>query len=310
MWAASDPFADEVVAFIAGAHAGFGADHFPNVVLGPPVAAGDLQGSTDVLSLGDGGSIVLRFDEPGICDRPGPDFIIFENAFHVGSADGPVFVEVGIVAVSEDGIHFVEFPYDATSFAGLAGRTPVYSNPDNGIDPTDPAVAGGDAFDLATVGLASVRYVRITDPGNAIPDSGSRIVPGNSNGFDLDAIAAIHTCQGDAPTATPSPTPTPTPALSPPQTMQPSASPTLQFPTTTPTPTLTVTHTVTSAPLATHTPRPGDVDGDGKLDDHDLSAVIRAIFAAPVSTSADVNRDSLVSAADCSWLVIAVGGVE
>jgi len=208
--AAADPFADAVVSFTPGAHAGFGAENLPDVVLGPPVGGGDLQGSLDVVSLGDGGTITLAFRDNIICDQPGPDFTVFENAFHAGALVGPLFIEVGIVAVSQDGEHFVTFPYDPHTFAGLAGQTPVYSNPDNGIDPTDPAVSGGDHFDLADVGLPWAAYVRITDPGDAIPDSGSRIPAGISGGFDLDAMAAIHSC---APNSTPSPTPTPTPDL-------------------------------------------------------------------------------------------------
>jgi len=88
---------------------------------------------------------------------------------------------------------------------GLAGQTPVLSNPDNGIDPLDPLVSGGDTFDLASVGLAWAAYVRITDPGASIPDPGNMIPPGTSAGFDLDAIAALHACD---PGAMPSPTPT------------------------------------------------------------------------------------------------------
>jgi len=188
-----------------GTHAGFGADKLPGIVLGPPVGGGDLQGSLDVLSLGDGGSITLAFRDNIICDGPGVDFTVFENPFHIGSVDGPIFIEVGIVAVSQDGVNFVTFPYNPVTFAGLAGLTPVYSNPDNGIDPTDPTVSGGDHFDLADVGLTWAAYVRITDPGDAIPDSGSHVPPGNSGGFDLDAIAAVHSCPplGPTPTATP-----------------------------------------------------------------------------------------------------------
>jgi len=304
-FAAGDPFADEVVAFTPGAHAGFGTEP---MVLGPPMGGGALQGSMDTLSLGDGGSIVVRFDPPAICDRPGPDFIVFENAFHAGSESGPVFAEVGIVAVSEDGTHFVGFPYDAETFAGLAGKTPVYSNPTNGIDPTDPAVAGGDAFDLATVGLASIKYVRITDPGDTIADPGNRVVPGISGGFDLDAIAAIHTCEDAEATATPSPSPAPTTPLpvTPTETVQPTATPT--WPLSTPTPSATVSATNTS--IATFTPRSGDVDGDGKVDGHDLSAVIDAIFDAPLSIVADANHDGVIAAADCVKVMSAIGGAN
>ncbi len=291
-WGASDPFVDEVVSFLPGEHAGFGT---PDLVLGPPVGAGELQGSTHTLSLGDGGSIVVRFDEPGLCDRPGPDLIIFENAFYAGSRMGPLFVEVGIVALSVDGIHFVEIPFDAQTFDGLAGRTPVYSNPDNGIPPTAVSEAGGDSFDLASVGLATARYVRITDPGMAIADAGNRVVPGNSGGFDLDAMASLHDCNTVAPSATPTPsatldvatpTPTSTPRLA---TVTATTTPTL--------PTVTPTSTATVSPSITPTPRLGDVDGSGRVDDKDLNQVIAAIFAR-FPASADANHDGVLSAAD------------
>jgi hypothetical protein len=187
-------FIDEIVSFTPGTQAGFGQAELPGIVLGPPQGAGELQGSLHVLALGNGGEIVVRFTEAAICDGVGEDFTIFENAFHAGSVEGPIFAEVGIVAVSQDGETFFEFPFDADALTGFAGLTPVYSHPENDIDPLDPLVSGGDRFDLADVGLAWARYVRITDPGASIPDPGNIVPPGNSAGFDLDAIAVIGGC--------------------------------------------------------------------------------------------------------------------
>jgi hypothetical protein len=226
---AQDPFIDTVVSFTPGTGAGFGADQLPGIVLGPPRGAGEVQGSLDVVSLGNDGVIVVGFDQPVICDGPGADFTVFENAFHSGSPSGPIFAEYGIVAVSQDGVHFVDLPYDATTHAGLAGQTPVFSNPDNGIDPLDPAVSGGDSFDLAAVGLAWASFVRITDPGAAIADPGNSLPPGTSAGFDLDAVAALHACDpGALPSATPTDTalpnqPSPTPTSTPIPTIPPIA---------------------------------------------------------------------------------------
>lgn len=194
-----DPFISRVVSFTPGSGAGFGSDRLPDVILGPPRGGGATQGSLDVVSLGDGGEIVVEL-EAGICDRPGPDFTVFENAFHAGDPSGPIFAEVGIVAVSEDGVEFVEFPYDAETYAGLAGVTPVFSDVGNGVDPLDPVMSGGDSVDLADIGLTSARFVRISDPGALIADPGNRVPPGISGGFDLDAIAALHPC---SPVATP-----------------------------------------------------------------------------------------------------------
>ena len=206
------PFADFVASFTPGTGAGFGADQLPGIVLGPPHGGGEVQGSLDVLSLGNDGVIVLGLDSPVICDGPGADLTVFENPFHAGSPDGPIFAEYGIVAVSQDGVNFVTFPYDPVTHVGLAGQNPVLSNPDNGISPLDPSVSGGDQFDLADVGLSWAKYVRITDPGASIDDPGNHVPPGTQAGFDLDAIAALHACD---PSAVASPTPTVSPAASP-----------------------------------------------------------------------------------------------
>src|SRR5438067_529908 len=55
------------------------------------------------------------------------------------------------------------------------------------INPADPEKAGGDAFDLADlkVKLKVIRFVRITDLGNAAGANGTA-------GFDLDAVIAVH----------------------------------------------------------------------------------------------------------------------
>ncbi|MEB2286344.1 MAG: hypothetical protein OZ922_16900 [Myxococcales bacterium] len=197
----ADPCLDDVVSFTMGQNGGYNAgaggtpNLLPGIVLGAPRGLGLNAGSLDVVSLGNGGSITVAFTDNRIIDGPGPDFTIFENAFE--SPGLGIFTEVGVVAVSEDGVNFVEFPHGAggQDLFGLAGRTPVYANVEtNAIDPRDPAVSGGDQFDLATVGLASARYLRITDPGAAIDDVGNHFpTPGvGKSGFDLDAVVAIH----------------------------------------------------------------------------------------------------------------------
>jgi hypothetical protein len=197
--AGADPCLDDVTAFTAGQNGGYnagaagsGTDNLlPDVVLGPPYGAGLNAGSLDVVSLGNGGSITVAFTDNYVVDGLGPDFTIFENAFN--SPGLGIFTEVGVVEASVDGVAFFEFPH-GTDLSGLAGRTPVYANADqNDIDPRDPA-AGGDTFDLATIGLARARYLRITDPGAAIDDIGNHFpTPGpGKSGFDLDAVVAIH----------------------------------------------------------------------------------------------------------------------
>ncbi len=186
-----DPWLDGVNDLVLGQFAGFGVERMPAVVLGPPQGRGALAGSTDVVSLGHGGSIVVVFRDNVVVDGPGDDLVIYENAFHSGSEDGPIFTEYATVEVSADGKAWVEFPWNAETGEGLAGATPVMANSTNGIDPLAPE-GGGDRFDLAAVGLQFARFVRIVDGGDAIDDAGNHVPPGDKGGFDLDAAGAIH----------------------------------------------------------------------------------------------------------------------
>ena len=180
----TDPFADEVVTFEPGPDAGFGMDVFPDIVLGSPEGRGSGSGSLDVLSLGEEGQIVLAFTDLEMIDGPGPDLLVFENPFGT-------WFETAFVEASLDGVEWVHWPCDPEDvdgdYPGCAGVGYVFANSGASGDPTDPAFAGGDAFDLSDIGLPSARYVRITDSGyNALGYGGT------SGGFDLDAIAVAN----------------------------------------------------------------------------------------------------------------------
>jgi hypothetical protein len=113
------------------------------------------------------------------------------------SSDGnpnAVYAEPGEVSVSDDGVSWTSFPCTQTTqdppYGSCAGWHPVYSNPDNDISPADPKTAGGDAFDLADIGVKRARYVRIVDKViESCPEGGAGPI---SNGFDLDAIAIVN----------------------------------------------------------------------------------------------------------------------
>ena len=165
-----------------------GQDVFPTPILGPPKGGGACGGSNDVVSLGNGGFVVVEFAGNAIVDGPGPDFIVFENPFGIGTTcdTSNVFAELGTVSVSEDGVTWTEFPCTATSppYGQCSGWHVVYANADtNDIDPTDPAVAGGDAYDLADVGVTSARYVRVQDRAD---------LTGMAGVYDLDAVSIVH----------------------------------------------------------------------------------------------------------------------
>jgi hypothetical protein len=188
---APDRFVTGVVSFTPGPCAGFGEAGMPGIVEGPPKGGGAMQGSLDVVSLGVGGEIVLSFAPNAIVDGPGPDFIVFENAFLIGGNAAKPYAEPGEVSVSDDGTTWATYPCTATSYpyGQCAGWHAVYSAPGNGISPVDPATAGGEAYDLADVGLPHARFVRIRDKsGETCPDAGGS----NTDGFDLDAISIVN----------------------------------------------------------------------------------------------------------------------
>jgi hypothetical protein len=133
-----------------------------------------------------------------------------------------VFSEVAYVEVSTDGTSFARFPsryvgpptgvpgFTAPwgTYSGLTGCVPVRSNVlTNSVDPLDPVVSGGEAFDLAAlttdplvvsgaVDLAAIHFVRIVDVQNGVGlDSFGDIIwdnAGTSGSADIDAVAVLH----------------------------------------------------------------------------------------------------------------------
>jgi hypothetical protein len=193
----ADRFITKVISVTYGPCAGFGQDQFPEIVEGPPQGALDspYSGGTNVLSLGNGGEIVVSFEPNAIVDGDGPDFIVFENPFYIDGNPDHIYAEPAEVSVSDDGVNWTSFApcTDTTNdppYQNCAGIHPVLSNPENGISPFDPAKAGGDPYDLATIGVKHANYVRIVD--KVIEPCSPPTDDTTKNGFDLDAIAIIN----------------------------------------------------------------------------------------------------------------------
>jgi hypothetical protein len=209
-----DPYADAVTSFSAGTGGGYGSGDPTGAVTGEPEGLGLFEGGLEVLSLGQGGEIVVEFVDNVIVDYPGVDFTVFENPFLtlVSGAIFSVFAEPGLVSVSQDGTNWFVFdscetaPLDSPYFPACAGVFPTLYDPFEPGSPhpsiptstpiTDliglsgaqiftPAGAGGDSFDLADVGLTWARYVRIQDVGPGLGQAGTV-------GFDLDAVSAVN----------------------------------------------------------------------------------------------------------------------
>jgi len=195
----SQTFIDTVYSYQWGTGAGAvgrSEKYFPQNIFGPPTYNATkysaVSHDSEVVSLGISGEIIVGLKGGYIVDREGPDFIIFENVFSNYSGTR-IFVEPAIVSVSKDGINFVEFSYNPETLEGLAGI-----NWTNGKENCfDYRVSGGDAFDLADIGMDSIRYIKIKDTSlivTKLPTNNKYYSPAYliANGFDLDAVVLLH----------------------------------------------------------------------------------------------------------------------
>ena len=234
---AADPWADHVVSYVQGS--GVTNDFVtgnpfndPSVVLGEPTRETSphnfggivtpLQApfrSTEIASIGRGGSLVVQFDEPVVNDPLNPfgvDLLVFGNAFLVGGFFNPDFSfnsagtatgvddEGGAIEVSADGVKFFPVPGSADGhfptnayadiadpFAALPGAVPTdFTRPiDPAFNPIGKTFAqivagyagsgGGLGIDIAPTGLSSISYVRVTN------SAGAALVP------EIDAFADV-----------------------------------------------------------------------------------------------------------------------
>lgn len=179
----SDPWGDASPGVEYGPGAGYGQACYPDNILGPPDPAATPTspsfGEENLLTLGEDGWVVIEFTDNIVVNGEGVDFTVFENVLDTGSG---YFRECAFVEVSQDGEQWHMFPWSASTLDGLAGVWPT-----TGEDPTDPDLSGGDQFDLEDLDLDWIRFVRLTDCGDAVPDGGL---------FDLDAVASVNWTTG------------------------------------------------------------------------------------------------------------------
>jgi hypothetical protein len=170
---------------------------------------------SQVVGIGAGGELVVRFDQLVVDDPSNPygiDLLIYGNAFlgidfETGLADGVVFGEPARVSVSQDGSVWI----DASGiFADALFPTLAYQDPSGPFSPggsvptsftrpVDPSLSaadfvgldvvqiaalyggggGGVGIDLGALGLPWIEYVRVWQPG--------------SDGYaaEIDAFAAV-----------------------------------------------------------------------------------------------------------------------
>ncbi len=171
-------------------------------------ALGKPNGNLNVVSLGDGGYAILKFNNP-IKNGQGFDFAVFENGFK--ASENNYFLELAFVEVSSNGINFIRFPsqsltQDTTQIDGFGYLNPAKFNNLAGKYVNDY----GTPFDLddikdsANINIDSIVYVKIIDVIGDINNNycswdsyGHKIndpfpTPFASGGFDLNGIGVIN----------------------------------------------------------------------------------------------------------------------
>lgn len=184
------------------------------VSVGNAAAAVGRAAENGIVSLGDGGTAILTFNQP-IYNGDGFDFAVFENGFPTGDST-LAFLEFAFVEVSSDGQHFVRFPassltqattqlpmvgIDAALVNNLAGKyTYGYGTPFDLNELSDST--GLDINHVTHVKLIDV--VGSIDPAYGNYDAAGHLIndpyptPYPSSGFDLDAVGVIHALEVSA----------------------------------------------------------------------------------------------------------------
>lgn len=168
------------------------------------------EGTMGVTCLGDGGMATVTFASP-ICNRPGPDFAVFENGFENAQAPGYWFLELGFVEVSSDGEHFFRFPaysntQTETQLGGMGCIDPsqihnlaskygaMYGTPFDLDEVPDDPLLDKDYIThvriVDVVGCIDPEYATYDCQGNPVNDPWPTAFA--SGGMDLDAVGVIH----------------------------------------------------------------------------------------------------------------------
>ena len=148
-------FADEVVAYEVGEPAPIPEGQDPSAALGPPDYTPNRWEKPHAVSLGNGGSLTLKWNHGVLTDGDGPDLFVFE----VGPSMEAVTVEV-----SADGAHWIPVGVAPGGFSAID----IHAH-----------VQPGDVF----------RYVRLRD----VPWSGAD--SDAWAGADIDAVAVVSGAQ-------------------------------------------------------------------------------------------------------------------
>ncbi|MCC6485681.1 MAG: hypothetical protein IT209_12620 [Armatimonadetes bacterium] len=185
------PWVDAVSSYNPGPGQSQGEFRNPARLLGPPVGVSVEAPSPDsVVTLGDGGNVVLQFDDPIYDDGRNPhglDFIVFSNAFWRGGDPAIRWQEPAFVEVSQDGVNwYLILP----NILPAALKSPPTPNPDIGMSST---ILRGYAEYTPTLplppGVRPEEFYTVPDRPSFADDPASLLIDEGSGGGDAMDIA-------------------------------------------------------------------------------------------------------------------------
>ncbi len=172
--------------------------------VGDSISAIGKAGENGVVSLGDSGIAICRFEKP-LINGDGWDFAVFENTFD------DRYLELAFVEISSDGWRYFRFPCHSLSDTSKQTGAFGYTEPENINNLAGKYRSGyGTPFDMSDIpeyrdlDKNNIRFIKILDvvgslnPAFAGYDTAFRKIndpwptPFISGGFDLDAIGVIH----------------------------------------------------------------------------------------------------------------------
>jgi len=240
--ARSNDFASSVISYVPGTNPANGFTN-PSAALGAPerftgegISPGAVTpfvpafGTSEIVSIGAGGSLTLAFNPPVLDDANNPfgiDLIVFGNSFFADGAwpsgsCGGLAADGGSVQVSSDGVQWITVAgamadglFPTMGFTDVGPYSPTHgllpTNPNLPVDPTLTMAdlqgmsyeqlveayagsAGGAGIDLASVGLTSAVAVRIVVPSGFHPnveiDAVARVLP-RARSADIDLDGVV-----------------------------------------------------------------------------------------------------------------------
>jgi outer membrane protein OmpA-like peptidoglycan-associated protein len=180
-------FASAVVAYVPGAPAPIPDAESAQTALGPPDYVVDFHSMPRAVSLGNGGTIVLRFDGPGLGDSPGPDLFVFEigalEAVEIAlSDDAETWREAGTAPGGASAVDLAPWVHEGEAFHYVR----LHDVPQQGV-----ASPGFPGADIDAVGVRAGAVRRVALPSQVLFDFDDDQLSGSAPGALDQVLIAI-----------------------------------------------------------------------------------------------------------------------